>query len=136
MKTIYSVRGTVQHGKKLGRTIGIPTINIFPENQNNLPKNGVYYSLVRFETGNNAGKQFRGMTNIGCKPTVKDTSVINLETYIYDFNEEVYGEEVTVELLKFRRSEVKFTSVDELMTAMSEDVEAGKEYFDKTFYQR
>lgn len=134
MKCIYSVKGKIQHGKKLGRTIGIPTINIFPDQENNLPQNGVYYSIVRFETGQYSGKTYFGMTNIGSKPTVKETSSINLETYIYDFDGDVYGEEVTVELLKFRRPEVKFTSVDELMKAMSEDVEAGKTYFEKTFY--
>jgi len=130
MKCIYSVKGTIQHGKKLGRTIGIPTINIFPDKEENLPKKGVYYSLVRFESGENAGKQYYGMTNIGCKPTVKDTNQINLETYIYDFNEEVYGEEVTVELMKFRRPEIKFNSFEELMKAMEADVNAGKEYFE------
>ncbi|MDD3368411.1 MAG: bifunctional riboflavin kinase/FAD synthetase [Lachnospiraceae bacterium] len=121
----YRVHGTVSHGKKLGSTkLGIPTVNLIPEPNKLLPPNGVYFSYVHLHD-----KRYYGMTNIGCKPTVKEDSQINLETFLYDFEEDVYGEEVLVELLSFRRPEQKFESLESLKKQMTADVTAGREYF-------
>lgn len=119
----YSVAGTVQHGKQLGRRIGMPTVNLVPEQDKLLPPNGVYYTGVKSE-----GRYYHGITNIGCKPTV-DGSFIGVETYLYDFDGNLYGKDITVELLAFRRPEMKFSSVEELKAQMERDIQAGKEYF-------
>lgn len=123
--------GIIEHGKHLGRTIGIPTINIIPHEKVGSLEKGVYFSTVTFITGKYKGKMFEGVTNVGCKPTVQESITVNFETHIFDFNDDVYGERVVVELIKFRRPEMKFKSVDELTEAMSEDVKAAKDFFRK-----
>lgn len=117
----YTVSGVVEYGKQLGRTIGVPTVNIVPEEGKLLPPNGVYYSDVRLE-----GKTYHGMTNIGVKPTVKGDGVLNVETYLYDYEGDAYGAEIEVALLSFRRSEMKFKSVEELKRQMHADIAAGR----------
>lgn len=121
--------GTIEHGRHLGRTIGIPTINIVPLEAVDDIEKGVYFSKVLFLNGKYEGKTFEGVTNVGCKPTVQDSLAVNFETHIFDFNDDVYGNLVIVELYEFRRPEKKFSSVLELTEAMSADVNAAKEYF-------
>lgn len=101
----------------------MPTVNLVPEQDKLLPPNGVYYTGVKSE-----GRYYHGITNIGCKPTV-DGSFIGVETYLYDFDGNLYGKDITVELLAFRRPEMKFSSVEELKAQMERDIQAGKEYF-------
>lgn len=119
----YSVSGIVEHGKKLGRTIGMPTANILPEKDKLLPPNGVYYSRVTAD-----GKIYRGISNVGCKPTVNTGNVMGVETYLYDFEEDMYGQDITVELLAFRRPEMKFDGVESLKKQMEADIAAGRDY--------
>lgn len=119
----YIVRGVVQHGRQLGRKIGMPTINLIPEELKLLPPPGVYYSEVSC-----GDSSYHGVTNIGYKPTV-DGSFLGVETYLYGTDQNLYGCEVEVRLLKFRRPECKFASVDELKEKMQSDISAGKEFF-------
>lgn len=121
--TPYSVGGIVEHGKKLGRTIGMPTANILPEKDKLLPPNGVYYSKVTAD-----GRTHRGISNVGCKPTVTAGNVMGVETYLYDFTDDLYGVDITVELLAFRRPEMKFDSVESLKKQMEADIAAGRAY--------
>lgn len=119
----YGVSGRVEHGRQLGRTIGMPTANIIPDKDKLLPPNGVYYSKVVAD-----GKEYRGISNVGCKPTVNDDGVIGVETYLYDFQDDLYGRDIVVELLAFRRTERKFDDVDALKRQLEEDIAAGKTY--------
>ena len=119
----YSVGGIVEHGRKLGRTIGMPTANILPEKDKLLPPNGVYYSMVTA-----GGKTYRGISNVGCKPTVNTENVMGVETYLYDFAGDLYGQDITVQLLAFRRPEMKFDNVDSLRRQMEADIAAGRDY--------
>ena len=119
----YHVGGKIVHGKKLGRTLGMPTINQIPSDTKLLPPRGVYYSYVMY-----GDRKLPSITNIGVKPTVTDKMVMGVETFIYDFDEDVYGEELEVYLLFFKRSEMRFESVDALMRKMSEDIEEGRKY--------
>lgn len=112
----YFVTGEVVKGKQLGRTLGIPTINQLPKENKLLPPNGVYASRTMVD-----GKWYNSMTNIGVRPTVEDTQVRNLETCLFDFEEEIYGRNVRVELLSFERPEIRFASVDALKTQLNED---------------
>lgn len=121
--TPYSVSGLVQHGRRLGRTIGMPTANLLPEKDKLLPPNGVYYSRVLID-----GKIYRGISNVGCKPTVDTANVMGVETYLYDFAGNLYGRNITVELLAFRRPEMKFDSVEHLKEQMETDIAAGRNY--------
>lgn len=120
----YAVSGVVSHGKKLGRTIGFPTVNIIVPKEKLMPPFGVYFASVSIE-----GRHFLGIANIGNKPTVNNLNTVFAETHIFDFDEDVYGKRITVKLLKFVRSEKKFSSVDELKEQISVDIKHGREYF-------
>lgn len=121
--TPYSVGGCVEHGKRLGRTIGMPTANIVPAKDKLLPPYGVYYSRVVMD-----GRVYRAISNVGCKPTVNKAGVAGVETYLYDFDGDLYGRNIVVELLAFRRPEMKFDTVQQLKAHMEADIAAGKDY--------
>ena len=116
----YPIVGEVVHGNRIGRTIGMPTVNLLPPENKLLPPCGVYYSGVLY-----AGKYYRAISNVGYKPTVTSKQVLGVETYLYDFNEEIYGEEIQVNLLAFKRSECKFDSLEQLKAQMEEDIRMG-----------
>ena len=119
----YFIKSEILHGRKLGRTIGVPTIMILPENKL-LPPNGVYVTEVLVD-----GKTYMGVTNIGCKPTVSDENIIGVETYIDDFNQDVYGEKIVVSFIQFIRPEQKFDSIEELKSQMKSDIEVSRKYY-------
>ncbi len=121
--TPYSVSGHVEHGRKLGRTIGMPTANLLPEPDKLLPPNGVYYSRAFVD-----GVMYKSVSNVGCKPTVSNNRVMGVETYLYGFEGDIYGKDMMVELLAFRRPERKFGSVEELKAQMEKDIAAGRAY--------
>lgn len=120
----YTVRGEVVHGRKFGRTIGMPTINIIPSTAKLLPPCGVYATRTLIE-----GKYHPGVTNIGYKPTVGADEYIGVETYIFDYDNDLYGEMLEVEFFYYIRPEMKFGSVEELMTRMAEDMLIAREFF-------
>ncbi len=120
----YHVLGKVRHGNQIGRTIDIPTVNQIPEEMKLLPPRGVYYSDVTVD-----GVKYHGMTNIGVKPSVTDGHELTVETYIYDFSGDIYGEIIVTDLLTFRRPERRFQGLEELKQVMHEDIEAGRSYF-------
>ena len=120
----YFIKSDVIHGKKLGRTIGVPTINmVLPENKL-LPPNGVYVTEVKVE-----GTLYVGVTNVGCKPTVSDSNMIGVETYILDFEQMVYGDSIVVSFVEFIRPERKFSSVEELKNQLQEDISCAKRFY-------
>lgn len=118
----YTLRGTVVGGKRLGRTLGFPTINIIPDIVKVLPPNGVYITKLYL-----LGEKYYGLTNIGYNPTVNGKAKI-VETYIFNFIKEVYGEEVTIEIIQYVRPEIKFNSIDELKEQLNKDKQFAKEY--------
>lgn len=120
----YFIKSEIVHGKKLGRRIGIPTINMILPEHKLLPPNGVYVTEVLVD-----GKAYLGVTNIGCKPTVSEEQVIGVETYIDDFCQELYGEKIVVSFLEFIRPEMKFGSIEELKHQMESDIEAARKYY-------
>ncbi|MEO5943557.1 MAG: bifunctional riboflavin kinase/FAD synthetase [Ferruginibacter sp.] len=112
----YFFSGKVVEGNKLGRTISYPTANLEPEDANKLiPANGVY--AVDTEV---VGKKYKGMMNIGVRPTV-DGSKRVIEVNIFDFDMDIYGETIKVTIKKRLRSEVKFKSLDELKAQLAKD---------------
>lgn len=117
----YSYRGSVVHGAHLGHTIGVPTVNLLPEKDKLLPPYGVYYSEVLLEE-----KAYHAMTNIGTKPTVNGTKAVTIESYLYDFDGDAYGKEITVYPVRFRRPEQRFANVEELKAQMQTDLAAGR----------
>ncbi|MGN1172052.1 MAG: bifunctional riboflavin kinase/FAD synthetase [Lachnospiraceae bacterium] len=119
----YSITGTVVHGRRLGRTLGMPTVNLIPEADKLLPPKGVYYSQVSYR-----GNHYRSISNIGCKPTVSNENVMGVETYLYDFEEDIYGKDIIVNLFSFKRPEMKFASLEELKHQMQKDIAEGAKW--------
>lgn len=119
----YSFEGKVEEGNRLGRKLGMPTLNLYPDKEKLLPPKGVYYSRVRFE-----GCVYPGITNIGLKPTVNATDTISVETYLYDFDKDMYGKKIVTELIQFKRPEQRFGSVEELKAQMEKDIAQGRKF--------
>jgi len=115
----YFIFGRVVHGNHIGAGLGFPTINILPDPDKMLPPYGVYTSDVIID-----GKKYRGLTNIGRKPTVSDHEDRGVETYIYDFDRDVYGLDAEVYLKHFCRPEMRFGSLDELKAQLASDIES------------
>ncbi len=117
----YSFSGKVIEGDKRGRQLGFPTANIQSGEPNKqLPALGIYF--VEFFVN---GQKHFGLLSIGKRPTFYDSGYIIPEVYIYDFDEDIYGEYVTVNVIEKLRDEEKFNSADELILQMNKDKEAG-----------
>lgn len=120
----FFVELPVVHGKELGRTLGVPTINQnFPKGHV-VPSNGVYACRVTV-----SGKEYAGVANVGLRPTVEDTDTVNCETHIIGLSQELYGENVKVSFYKKLRDEKRFATVEELKKQIAVDIERTKKYF-------
>ena len=117
----YSFTGRVVHGLKLGRTIGFPTANLQVEASYKLiPKDGVYvvYSLIE-------GRKVYGMMSIGKNPTIQGKGA-SIEVYFFDFNQDLYGQDLTIYFVKYLREERKFSSVSLLKKQIQDDETAAR----------
>jgi riboflavin kinase/FMN adenylyltransferase len=113
----YQIRGTVQVGKQRGgKVIGFPTANLKVNEEDLVPKHGVYVTQVICE-----GRCYGGVLNIGYNPTFGDQELV-AETHIFDFNENIYGKPIKLNLLYFLRGEIKFAGPRELAEQISRDV--------------
>lgn len=122
---VYFTKGEIVHGRKLGRTIGIPTANLIPPSIKKLPPNGVYITESLID-----GKIYQGITNVGYKPTVKE-NFLGVETYLFDCSENLYGQEAEVRFYQYLRPETKFSSLEELKNQLKQDVKKGRTFFEK-----
>lgn len=122
----FSIFLPVTEGRKLGRKIGIPTINqVFPENYV-IPRFGVYACKCHVD-----GKVYRGISNVGIRPTIKEeTKIINCETHILDYSGYLYGKKIQVDFCKFIRDERRFASIEELVCEINKNIAEIREYFD------
>lgn len=122
----FSIHGRVIKGDKIGRTIGFPTANIFIEETYKLiPSDGIYAVTV-----NMGGDTYKGMAYIGQRPTINGMTR-NIEVNIFDFNQEIYGQDITMIFLEFLRHDVKFTGLEALKDQLKKDKEDTLKYFRK-----
>lgn len=120
----FSLSGRVIKGDKIGRTIGFPTANIFIEETYKLiPSDGIYAVTVEMDGG-----LFKGMAYIGQRPTINGMTR-NIEVNIFDFSQEIYGQDITMNFLQFLREDVKFTGLEALKEQLGKDKEATLMYF-------
>ena len=113
----YSLHGVVVAGNRLGRSIGFPTANMqLYEPLKQLPGNGVY--LVDVHT---LGRDFRGMCNIGVRPTVGENRALTIETNIFDFDEDIYGLDISLDFIARIRGERRFSSLEDLSAQLEKD---------------
>lgn len=120
----FTVIGEVLHGRKIGRTLGFPTTNLITLSNKLLPPNGVYVSHTIIN-----GIKHPGVTNIGYNPTVGETPERRVETYIFDYDADLYGKMIEVSLYAYARPEKKFESVEDLKNQMKKDIAFGRKYF-------
>lgn len=120
----YGIHGTVVHGNHIGGSVlGFPTVNMIPPPEKRLPPFGMYVSKVLVD-----GVFYGGITNIGRKPTVGMESPVGVETYIFGLNRDLYGKNIEVQLLHFKRPEKKFESLEALKAQLELDKEYGLQY--------
>lgn len=115
----YFLEGTVVDGYKVGRKIGFPTANLQVDFPNKLiPSVGVYAVSVHVN-----GQKYKGMLNIGHRPTINNGNDLSIEVHILDFQGDIYHQKIRIEFVDFLRPEMKFNSVDELISQMQKDKE-------------
>ena len=119
----YYVSGTVVHGHAIGRKLGIPTLNLIPDDEKMLPPNGVYLTKTVF-----GQEEHLGITNVGVKPTISGEELKGIETHLFDYEGDLYGREVTVVFYAFERPERRFESLENLKKQLREDVVWGKQH--------
>ncbi|MCD4791606.1 MAG: bifunctional riboflavin kinase/FAD synthetase [Bacteroidales bacterium] len=113
----YFVSGTVVSGKKLGRELGFPTANIKVNKQEKLiPKRGVYAVKIKTED-----KVYKGMLNIGTRPTISTNFETNIEVHIFDFNKDLYNKKIRIIFKKYIREEIKFPDKIQLQKQLAKD---------------
>lgn len=129
LKMNFSVVGNVIHGNALGRTLGFPTANICVDENRIMPSEGVYATYTEYE-----GKIYPSVTNYGRKPTFKDNKIL-LETNIFGFDKDLYGEKIYVYFLKKIRNIVSFGSKEELERQLNADKKESLKIFEKSLYK-
>lgn len=122
----YTIVGEVIHGNHYGRTFGMPTINQRPAAGKLMPPKGVYVSKTIVD-----GVSYYSVTNIGVKPTIDGTYPVGAETYLHDFNQDIYGKIVEVQLYSYARPETRFHSKEQLIDQMQRDNQAALDYWTK-----
>ena len=115
MGRMYSIDGEIVMGNKLGRTLGFPTCNTVVDETMITPPNGVYVTTCSIE-----GVKYASVTNVGNKPTIGKYEK-NIETHIFDFDEDVYGKQIRVDFIKHTRPERKFNGIEELKKQIQSD---------------
>ncbi|MDX1584293.1 MAG: bifunctional riboflavin kinase/FAD synthetase [Thermoanaerobaculia bacterium] len=121
----HFVDGRVETGRRLGRKIGVPTVNLAPANEL-FPRSGVFVTTSHFES---FGRTFAGVTNIGVRPTLYENYATTIETHILDFNANVYGDQVRLHFHQLLRREQRFASAVELTNQIQKDIERTRLYF-------
>ena len=116
---------TVQHGKRLGRTIGIPTVNLVPPPHVLVPGDGVYIARVCLMDGSS----YAAVTNVGTRPTVNNGSDLTVESWMLDFDGDLYGQSIRVEFYKRLRDEIRFDSLDALKAEIRRNADDARAYF-------
>ena len=121
----YGVEARVEHGSERGHQLGFPTANLHPHNRV-IPKNGVYVTGTLIE-----GQWRRSVTNVGLRPTFGDATEPSVETFVMNWDGDLYGDVVRVRFLHRLRDERKFSSIDELKTQIARDVARANSYFER-----
>ena len=121
----YTLSDHVSHGKKLGTTLGFPTVNLKLKEHVMAPAKGVYATKVILENG----EVLPAVTNVGTRPTVDDGDQLTIEGFILDFHGDLYGQKIQMEFYKYLREERKFPSFDALKAEIARNVDQTREYF-------
>jgi len=122
----YQIRGDVQWGRQRGgKLLGFPTANLCISEEDLCPKRGVYVTQVIYD-----GKQYGGVSNIGYNPTFGDTALV-AETHIFDFNADIYGKPLKINLLRHLRGEITFSGPEALARQIRKDIAVAQKVLDQ-----
>jgi riboflavin kinase/FMN adenylyltransferase len=117
----------VRHGRRIGHTIGIPTVNLTAPPHVLVPSYGVYATQVVLRDGSS----HPAVTNVGTRPTVNDGTDVTVESWLLDFDGDLYGQTLRVEFYQHLRDEVRFDSLDALKAQIAADAERTRQCFQK-----
>ena len=118
----YIMIGEVEHGKALGRTVGMPTANLSSETDKIKPLDGVYATVVHVDD-----EVYKSMTNIGKRPSVDDFDYVTIEAFILDFARDIYGKTLVLEVHQFVRGVQKFANLEEVQKQVQKDIQKVRE---------
>lgn len=121
---LYRLLGTVVHGRGIGRLVCMPTANMHTEFIGKFPPIGVYTTVIFW----NCAKYY-GVTNVGKRPTIDNDDYISIETYFLDFNNDIYGQEIEIQLYELLRLPLKFESLSQLREQVFIDGQITRRYF-------
>lgn len=121
----HTLSQVVRHGHRIGRTIGVPTVNLTAPSRVLVPSHGVYATRVHLWSG----KSYAAVTNVGTRPTVDDGDHLTIEGFILDFNGDLYGQKIQMEFFKYLRPEKKFPSFDALKEEVFRNAQQTRDYF-------
>ena len=121
----YIMRGRVLHGKAHGRLHGMPTANLGTGKNKLFPPHGVYATLSYFN-----GDMFKGMTNIGRRPSDDDLPIVTVETFLLDFDDSIYNKDIILEVYLYVRGVVKFNGLAEVKAQVDKDIETVRHFMD------
>ena len=122
----FCISATVVDGQHLATKLGFPTANAIPPDLCVIPQHGVYATKIAID-----GNKYNAITNIGMRPTT-NKNILCAESHIFDYSENAYGKEISIEFIKFIRREKKFDSFDKMSEQVKLDIEEAKEYFAKS----
>ena len=120
----YTMSGSVAHGRRLGTTLGFPTVNLIPPPGVIVPAFGVYATRVWVD-----GQPFLAVTNVGVRPTVEDSTRVTVEGFILDFSGDLYGRELRMEFFRHLRGEQRFPSLEALREEVMRNARQTRDYF-------
>lgn len=124
MEPIYTVTGSVVHGRGIGKLVGIPTANLEINKNVTLPETGIYVAEIILR-----GQKYYGVTHVGMRPTLENDSDISIETYIFDFDNDIYGCNITVNLYKKIREVIKFNELSSLIEQVKNDCLSAQQFW-------
>ena len=116
MEPIYTITGTVVHGRGIGKHVGTPTANIEADEHATLPETGVYVAKILLDS-----QTYYGVTHVGMRPTLDNDKAISIETHIFDFDNDIYGCTITIYLYKKIREVRKFDELSLLIEQVATD---------------
>lgn len=121
---LFTISGKIVHGKGKGKTVGMPTANLKWNDILDLPELGVYASKIQIE-----GNWYIGITNVGLRPSVDNEKNVTIETYILDFQQDIYEHTIVLELYVLIRNTLKMKSLDEVWEQVKKDGEFVRRFF-------
>lgn len=120
----YSMSGIVMHGKGRGKTVGMPTINLSIPPNKKRPPEGVYATITHID-----GKTYKGVTNIGRRPSVDNESAVTIETFLLDFSEDIYGQKIGLDIYTLIRNVMKFDGLEAVKAQVQKDIISARNFF-------